>query len=91
MRGALQSFFGRCALKIFQWECIQYSLMPAPKKAIRDKLSRLNGRLPSPKKAIKRVAVIALSPIKACPQKKHRHEDPEDDHVKLRFLAFTRN
>ncbi|KAJ6534918.1 hypothetical protein B0H19DRAFT_1080326 [Mycena capillaripes] len=58
---------------------LQYSLMPAAKKAIRDWLNRLNGRLPSPKKAIKRVGAIALSPVKARPQKKHRHEDPADD------------
>ncbi|KAJ7472041.1 hypothetical protein FB451DRAFT_1521447 [Mycena latifolia] len=53
--------------------------MPAPKKTIRDRLNRLNGRLPSPKKAIKRVAAIALSPVKARQEKKRRSEDPEDD------------
>ncbi|KAJ7347341.1 hypothetical protein DFH08DRAFT_960682 [Mycena albidolilacea] len=54
--------------------------MPFPKKSIRDRLSRLNGRLPSPKKAIKRVAAIALSPVKRV-EKKRRHEDPDDsDH-----------
>ncbi|KAJ6602943.1 hypothetical protein B0H10DRAFT_1958015 [Mycena sp. CBHHK59/15] len=51
--------------------------MPPPKKSIRDRLNRLNRRLPSPKKAIKHVAAIMLSPVKARPQKKHRSEDPE--------------
>jgi hypothetical protein len=50
--------------------CNIYS-MPFAKKSVRDRLSRLNGRLPSPKKAIKRVAAIALSPVKRV-EKKHR-------------------
>ncbi|KAJ7698439.1 hypothetical protein B0H14DRAFT_3904789 [Mycena olivaceomarginata] len=54
--------------------------MPFPKKSIRDRLSHLNGCLPSPKKAIKCVAAIALSPVKHV-EKKHRHKDPDDsDH-----------
>ncbi|KAJ6547721.1 hypothetical protein B0H10DRAFT_1969497 [Mycena sp. CBHHK59/15] len=49
--------------------------MPPTKKKIRDHVARLHSRLPSPKKAIKRVAAIALSPVKARPEKKHRHDD----------------
>ncbi|KAJ7300724.1 hypothetical protein DFH08DRAFT_828180 [Mycena albidolilacea] len=45
------------------------------KKNVRDRVARLNGRLGLPKKAIKRVAAIALSSVKAQPQKTHRHED----------------
>jgi hypothetical protein len=68
--------------KIYNGPEAQIPLMPPPKKSVRDRLSRLNGRLPSPKKAIKRVASIALSPIKVRVQKKHRHEglDHSDDH-----------
>ncbi|KAJ6615748.1 hypothetical protein B0H10DRAFT_1949634 [Mycena sp. CBHHK59/15] len=62
--------------------------MPAPKKALRDHVACLNGRLPSPKKAIKHVAAIALSPVKARPQKKHQSDNPDNHHVKLIFLAF---
>ncbi|KAJ7268443.1 hypothetical protein C8J57DRAFT_1228146 [Mycena rebaudengoi] len=51
--------------------------MPPQKKSIRDQLSRLNGRLPSPKKAIKRVAAIALSPVKIRPEKKRRNDDTD--------------
>jgi hypothetical protein len=54
--------------------------MPFPKKSIQDRLSRLDGRLPSPKKAIKRVAAIALSAVKRV-ERKCRHEDPDNsDH-----------
>ncbi|KAJ7431693.1 hypothetical protein FB451DRAFT_1197768 [Mycena latifolia] len=52
--------------------------MPPLKKVFRDRAAILNGRLASPKKAIKRVAAIALSPVKARAQKKHRNADPED-------------
>jgi hypothetical protein len=52
--------------------------MPTSKKSVRDRLNRLNGRLPLPKKAIKHVMSIALSPVKNRPQKKHRNKDPEN-------------
>ncbi|KAJ6613906.1 hypothetical protein B0H10DRAFT_2221886 [Mycena sp. CBHHK59/15] len=52
--------------------------MPPSKKTFRDQAAILNGRLASPQKAIKCVAAIALSPVKARPQKKHRNNDPED-------------
>ncbi|KAJ7343959.1 hypothetical protein DFH08DRAFT_810492 [Mycena albidolilacea] len=52
--------------------------MPTSKKSIRVRLNRLNSRLPSPKKAIKRVASIVLSPVKNRLQKKHRNKDPEN-------------
>ncbi|KAJ7656540.1 hypothetical protein B0H17DRAFT_1146195 [Mycena rosella] len=52
--------------------------MPPLKKVFRDRAAILNGRLASPKKAIKRVAAIALSPVKARAQKKHQNADPED-------------
>ncbi|KAJ7691705.1 hypothetical protein B0H17DRAFT_1200839 [Mycena rosella] len=52
--------------------------MPPLKKVFRDRAAILNARLASPKKAIKRVAAIALSPVKARAQKKHRNADPED-------------
>ncbi|KAJ7237498.1 hypothetical protein C8J57DRAFT_1568187 [Mycena rebaudengoi] len=55
--------------------------MPPFKKSLRDRLSRLGGNIPSPKKAMKRVAAIALSPVKARPQKKRREEEPQDDHA----------
>jgi hypothetical protein len=51
--------------------------MPASKKYLRDRNARLNGHLPSPRKAIKRVAAIGLSPVKHI-QKKHRNAEPED-------------
>jgi hypothetical protein len=54
--------------------------MPASKKHLRDRVARLNGRLPSPRKAIKRVAAIALSPVKRV-QKKRRNAEPEDSVV----------
>ncbi|KAJ6519197.1 hypothetical protein C8R45DRAFT_918270 [Mycena sanguinolenta] len=62
--------------------------MPPLKKSVRDRLNRLHGRLPSPKKAIKRVAAIALSPVKARPEKKHRRRDPDDSdkHAVLQSL-----
>ncbi|KAJ6565098.1 hypothetical protein B0H10DRAFT_1965832 [Mycena sp. CBHHK59/15] len=49
-------------------------LMPPPKKLVWERLSHFNGKL-SPKKAIKHVTTIALSPVKTCPQKKHRNTD----------------
>ncbi|KAJ7673356.1 hypothetical protein B0H17DRAFT_1140953 [Mycena rosella] len=52
--------------------------MPPLKKVFQDRAAILNGRLASPKKAIKRVTAIALSPVKARAQKKHRNADPED-------------
>ncbi|KAJ7018164.1 hypothetical protein C8F04DRAFT_1278087 [Mycena alexandri] len=53
--------------------------MPPPKKLVRERLSHFNGAKLSPRKAIKRVAAIALSPVKARPQKKNRNTDPEDE------------
>ncbi|KAJ6617009.1 hypothetical protein B0H10DRAFT_1948692 [Mycena sp. CBHHK59/15] len=54
--------------------------MPPTKKQIRDRVACLHGRLPSPKKAIKHVVAIALSPVKVHPEKKHRHDDPDNHH-----------
>ncbi|KAJ7343795.1 hypothetical protein DFH08DRAFT_810344 [Mycena albidolilacea] len=53
-------------------------LLPTSKKSVQDRLNRLKGRLPLPKKAIKRVASIALSPVKNRLQKKRRNKDPEN-------------
>ncbi|KAJ7732978.1 hypothetical protein B0H16DRAFT_1732494 [Mycena metata] len=49
--------------------------MPPLKRRFKNQVARLNGGLASPKKAIKRVAAIALSPVKSRPQKKHRNDD----------------
>jgi hypothetical protein len=65
--------------------------MPTSKKSVRDRLNRLNGRLPSPKKAIKRVASIALSPVKNHPQKKHRNKDPENANVNVSCFRTAAN
>ncbi|KAJ7713819.1 hypothetical protein B0H16DRAFT_1478397 [Mycena metata] len=55
--------------------------MPPLKKKFRDRVSRLHGGVASPKHvAVKRVAAIALSPVKARPQKKPRDQGPEDNH-----------
>lgn len=48
--------------------------MPPPKRFARERLSHFAAKL-SPRKAIKRVASIALSPVKARPQKKNRDEN----------------
>jgi hypothetical protein len=86
LAGALQSFFGCCPQKFSNASLSVFSLMPPSKKTFRDRAAILNGRLASPKKAIKRVAAIALSPVKARPQKKHQNDDPEDHEVRLIFL-----
>jgi hypothetical protein len=65
--------------------------MPTSKKSVRDRLNCLNSRLPLPKKAIKHVASIALSPVKNCLQKKHQNKDPENADVNVSCFRTAAN
>ncbi|KAJ7712300.1 hypothetical protein B0H16DRAFT_1479544 [Mycena metata] len=69
----VQSSFG-CATEInSNVSILHISLIPALKKKFRDRISRLHGGVASSKRvAVKRVAPIALSPVKVHPQKKPR-------------------
>jgi hypothetical protein len=76
----IAKFLWLLSLVNFTMAGTQYSLHALPQKIDTRRLSRLNGCLPSPKKAIKHVAAIVLSPVKHV-EKKRWHKDPDDsDH-----------
>ncbi|KAJ7680161.1 hypothetical protein B0H17DRAFT_1206149 [Mycena rosella] len=64
--------------------------MPPLNKVFWAQAAILNGRMASPKKAIKRVAAIVLSPVKARAQKKHRNADPEDHDIRISVASHMR-